>query len=1206
MPSRDTTSAGALGGSSNEHAAELRARVGALLASAVIRDEPLAACGLDIGAPHRAMVMRAEGDEPVDDLVVALDDDSRVFVQVKLKAGLTNDPDTPLGKALAQFIRAVRSGLSQSDQLVLASADLSGPLKHLAAVLDRDRLVEPGGPAPAERAALEQFREAARRQGATDDEFADVCKRLTIWGTNPTKGDAAGFLISRLDGNVAHTGKGTQAARALADIIRELARRRGGLDAVGLVRALAAREVPLAEGVSAVATVAMARTLKNYQARVAEIGSTLRLIGVPGDLGRLPFQHADAGIEVKVADEEHASSRELEHAFRRRGRVVLEGNPGGGKSTALRTLGAIAGSREDWPVPIRVHLQHLVKATDALTKVVIAHATGDLPSIEAAPLGAALERELAAGNLLLLLDGLDEVRHGRSALIERLSEWFDHLPPGVEIVVATRPSAASDAATLGLPVLRLQPPDHPRALVRAILDGVRPRSADDAWTDSREDWLDSAFERDPQLTATPLSVVVLTLIAARASGPSSLPTARAHLLKRALEDIVSGWELDYRQRGTPSVGPLETTRAEEALMIAFRVLGCAAVFAEPPTRSEIEAQVADRLREEFPLKPADGRSTAHDAIAFWDEAGLIAFDEDTLGLTLRPLGELAAAWDVALREEPQRRAWVADARWLEDFWETLALAAVLAPDVAEEWAAGLRRDGEEAELAAFAAALHDGLQLAQGVIDGVATGVAERQLADADAVEPTARTLVAMPLSADARARLRPQLAARARPGRAVLVEALVTARWNEEGPEADERLRACIIEGREKPPDPPLPEPNVLVIPERDSLYDDAYEAAAIRLAGGTRADAELVMSAFDDGRFEFIHDLRTTLRTAGHRDLADSIGSRLNIGGVFASWKDEDFEGAERRLMAWAATLAEPVDLDPEQRRRLDELGDLFESAGFNWIRPSWTEKRAALAAGWIKIAAVLGGFDLGVIAAQARIVLDDMEGEYGTEKLAYDKGSQATLNRWDRLQDPTAALQHLVEMLGLASHQVMERVGRAVAYAPAELGAVRLLEARVKVLLGWSRWYVSRLIVLIAPDGAERAKALAADTDPILRSIGAWYLAYRYLKSDGASGHEIFALLEDPDESVREAIVNGLAILNERLDEPAKQALKELRAAPRQPWVCRNCGDLNPPQPRSACVGCSTSGPDVVGAVSDLLGDRQHKPYRFVSRRRQVRRH
>src|SRR5438270_342538 len=82
--------------------------------------------------------------------------------------------------------------------------------------------------------------------------------------------------------------------------------------------------------------------------------------------------------------------------------------------------------------------------------------------------------------------------------------------------------------------------------------------------------------------------------------------------------------------------------------------------------------------------------------------------------------------------------------------------------------------------------------------------------------------------------------------------------------------------------------------------------------------------------------------------------------------------------------------------------------------------------LAREWIRIAAVLGGFDLGLIAGEALIVLDDLDRDRGTETLVYDNGRGKKLDRWDRLDGAPAALRHLVSMLGISSHQVTGRVG------------------------------------------------------------------------------------------------------------------------------------------------------------------------------------
>src|SRR4051794_14497371 len=88
-----TAPASALGGSHNERGSEYRAYVGALLASCVLREESLAAIQLT-SSPGQAVLLEAEGDRPVDDLVIETAEGRRTFFQAKASAGLTRG-DTP-------------------------------------------------------------------------------------------------------------------------------------------------------------------------------------------------------------------------------------------------------------------------------------------------------------------------------------------------------------------------------------------------------------------------------------------------------------------------------------------------------------------------------------------------------------------------------------------------------------------------------------------------------------------------------------------------------------------------------------------------------------------------------------------------------------------------------------------------------------------------------------------------------------------------------------------------------------------------------------------------------------------------------------------------------------------------------------------------------------------------------------------------------
>ena len=111
MSSSVTASAGALGGAADEAGSEYRARVGALLATAVFRRSLLADLGLGAIPTSAAALLQVESDDPVDDLVVHMTDGARVYVQAKLSAGLTTSSNSPFIAALNQFARAARQGL---------------------------------------------------------------------------------------------------------------------------------------------------------------------------------------------------------------------------------------------------------------------------------------------------------------------------------------------------------------------------------------------------------------------------------------------------------------------------------------------------------------------------------------------------------------------------------------------------------------------------------------------------------------------------------------------------------------------------------------------------------------------------------------------------------------------------------------------------------------------------------------------------------------------------------------------------------------------------------------------------------------------------------------------------------------------------------------------------------------------------------------
>ncbi|HEX5309376.1 MAG TPA: NACHT domain-containing protein [Solirubrobacteraceae bacterium] len=1187
MSSQATASVGALGGSANEQGGELRACVGALLASTVIAARPLAETGLALeGFVGTGLI--AEADHPVDDLVVTSGTNGLVFVQVKERVGVDTRPGSPLAKSVAQFAAALKIGLAGDDWLVLACARPSHDLVALGALLDRRRTEHSGGPSGPERRALEKLETIALRHIARE-EFPELLARMVIWKTDPRSGDGRAALIARLESHVCAPGQGAYAARELTGIVRDLARLRGGSDALGLAQTLADCGVDLRCGLTAKSPVAAARALAEHRARMTHLGRTLSLFGAPAALADLPLDAADAEVRVDVAEEERSHGHALELAQRRRGRCLLLGPPGGGKSTALRAVCAHAAERPTWPVPVLVHLKRVSRAGPVVGERIIAAACAEAPPPEREALRSGLESELARGNVLFALDGLDEVRRGRRALVGELIDWMRDLPAPAELVLATRPVAASEGRRLGLPELSLRTPEHTERTVEAILQAAAPAQESENWVSKRSAWVSAALAKN-RLAATPLTVVTLSLLAAHAEEVTALPSDRADILLRLVQDVIETWELEQRHRGEAAIGPLQDSRAREAVAVTLRTLGGLVLASQPVSAAQAATAVHDALAAEFMLAPGDARSAADDAISFWTEAGLFALEDRELTALLRPVAELAHAWSGALAGEQAQERWLAQMRSTEETWPALALGAGLSAPLAREWLQAASKQTSVFELEALAAAARDGVAFAAEDLVALVDGDALRLLTDPQLAERTALALLSLPLDAPLRERLAEPLSAGVPAARRAIVRVLQLTRWHRTDAHTVSELREFIA-SQPPPPREKLLRPGndgvlEMLIAARDDPYQRAFEAAAVCLAAGTRADAELVVSRFKDGSFEFRKALGDALRGAGHGDLAEALDAELHAAYAKfkAPWQDVDFDAHTRATLALIAELADDGPLEPLQRRRLDELADFTATASLNWVRPGWTEKRPAPARAWIGAVAALGGFDPRVLAAQARLVAEELADGDDTDSLIYDGGERRVLQgEWSGIADSDAMLRGLIGCIGVLPRQTQGAILAAITSAPDRAQAVALLETRIERVHIWAREFAGLLLLLLAPNPQEMTERWLAGEDPMLRSAAAEWLSARV--AGGEDGEEqLLRCLRDADEGVRSQAISHLE--DARLSPSLCEELLKLLASEVRPWMCSHCGAENSAGKR-ACGECHIVGPEVRKRAERLLG-------------------
>lgn len=1184
-------SRGSIGGSANERGSEFRGLVGAGLAEAILSGVRLC----DVGVPGllmRPTLLAVESDDDVDDLVVTDAAGGRVFFQAKLEAGLGQDTRAPMGKAVSQFAAAITRGLGLDDRLVLVTERPTGGVRLLGDVLERERRPAHGARSEPESRAAEAFARLAR-QFLDQDGVDDLFRRLIIWPVD--SGSYATAIAARLELSVTASGAGDAGWRALVDIIQELARLRAGADSRSLVADLVRRGVPLSDSVEPRSPTARARALAAFRARVRTRGERLEFFGIAGELGSRPLHDIDCDVKVVEDGGTREIAEDLETAVRRRSRVLLIGEAGGGKSTALRALAAFAARNVGWPTPISAHVGPLLTAEGGLTDRLLELAVADTPSQERAALRRALADEISAGEALVILDGFDELRARKwASAARRLKAWFDSLPASIEVVLAARPvaSGADAAGGLGLDPYLLQAPDRAWNTVDAILRATDPsqsaegraaNATDSAWVRERRDWISSAFARDSILESRPLMVVIITVLAARATVLAQLPRTRAWILLRVLQETPDRWELDQRE-GDLTIGRLHGTEAEHAITQTLDHLCMIAVTAPETIRSELGAQVTEILAEKFGLPSGSAASAADDAISFWVRAGMFVVDDDQVIARVRPLAEvgLAAQWVGTDHTELPSR--VADARADRGLWETLALAAGLSREVVNAWAKAASEDGDADEIVALVDASREG---ERPDADAVAALLdrAPGLLADPEDAERVGEALALLGLTPTQRELLRAQVLNAVRPERQLMMRALLISIWQEKTADDYRVLRDFVASPwpatkRERSDDD---EVWVIADDSVDSTYQHAHEQALLCVAPLSRSDAELAVTNYHAGGIATGHELRWLLDRAGYDDLADQIAQRWQMG--VGSWLKDD-PATTPQFLTWISELAPARVMSFDERRHLEELADLFESASLNHVFPHMLARHPQEYPRWIGAVATLGGFDVSLLSAEARSFLRELSDDATSEFFIYKDGRERRADKWERVADITAMLDDLAGTLGTLPQPASQQLMYAFASCPDhEQAAARAMEILPQLRI-WAATLAARIIlVCLAEISEERATEQASrwlnHEEPMVRIAAAWWFSIS-LQLAPANDAEWRRSLEDSDWSVRRAALSRLEEV--ALNSNQVRRLEALASEHAGNYTCSRCGTVN--KSTSACTNCHSQAPRIRQRVEEIL--------------------
>jgi hypothetical protein len=1174
--------ANSAGGAGDEAGGEYRRGVAALFAAYGLNGLPFP----DLPFPSPAVVQKValETDDPVDDVVVSFNA-GRLFVQAKRALGLNR----PLREAVDQWIRAVDDpGFDETrDYVAIASGSLTGTAEALRQALVQIR-------AGSTKLTVRQQKSVDSLQRMLEDTGASVTvqnrvvrRALILRLEVEEQGDddaARGALL--LDAHVVAKGTGSVAWTTLVAIAGRAARLRIGHSIEGWLEELRKRELELtadAEASRAAYLEARERALRAYRKRIIELGQKIDLTGLGAIIPPIPFADIDAGLEVFDPDRSDRSKHPLLWQLRRRGRVLLTGLPGGGKTVALRSTAAMWARRPGWTTPIIVSLRPLADSDATrdrpLRERILDLAIADLATRDRALARDALDQALERGEAILFLDGLDEAADRRLDLTSEIADLVAAVHPDTDVVLATRDVGYVGAhALLRFADLRLAAPGDASRAASAVLKAVaktRDVEQREAWIESREEWVSRALGRDHQLSETPLIPILLALVAAD-SDTEELPKTRAAILSRVVRDIVARHEI---RRGS-SLSGVGVGQERAVLLEAFPLIA-RVVSKQGGTapRAEIADVLAVHLSQRWGLAPGPAEITAQEILVFWDESGVFVAQgqKQLTSPRLRLLLEIGAAMDAAASPN-DAETFVRRAAAHSNQHETLVLAAGLSPEIADALIATAVESSDVEVAFAAADAVDQGAQVSNERISQLANRIVQDVRASDRKSWRAATKALHLPLGEKAEDLVVAALAVLPREyhlvGQALaalnrgvhgdetdrLLEQVLRL---EELPELDRPRRSAENEGARMVLDLSLLAP--------DSTVAEVRQRAAERLLP-TRPDLAPVIAA-GLGQVEVgnTNELAALLSRCGHGDLAKRAlaelyqGIRANIDSL---GRLGDMDAETRGFVSIIASLGEPTQLSPVDERRLPTLAMFLEAINYNHAG-RWPLKPEviALRATWCRLVAQLGDLDLDQLAAEATVLLAEIEVEHNFDPLFSLIGiAEADRTGWGRVDDQDAGAALAVRMLG-ASHGTALVAAEALAGHPKRDETGARIRARISQLpLDRKRpavWACLRLSDAIDESTAE----LAGHDDSAVRAAVAALIDW----FPGGKPQELAAILaRDPVRQVQLALLEQLE--STEASAPALVSLiEEIALGEPQPFTCFHCGAENNSDATS-CDSCN----------------------------------
>jgi hypothetical protein len=666
---------GSAGGAANESGSLHRAGVAAVLAVHGLLDQPVS------NIPGKVPVqIRLETLEATDDIACEMGDGSTWFIQAKRTAGF----DKALRSTIQQWSE---QSFEDEDSLVLAAATLKSGLGKLQSTLDRlstDPMAILSPSAESRLTALLRNIEAIA-PGRGHDLLRHV--RLLECPVEHETDASFAHAAAMLDGTIVPIGKGQAAFRSLRAFFQAAAAERRRTSPADWIHALTADGLEVfadAKGVTGARERARVQALRDYRdawgSRLDHLDLSLLLDGVPGiHIEGLVYDYQVSW--PKNSKKDHTAS--LYTTIRRNDRFIVTGLPGMGKSSALVQVAAALASDDAAPIPILLDLkaigQQISTRSDINVSLLMSQASRLGSRTDPTVLEAALHAEAARGNVIFLVDGLDETLDRATVTAAGLADILPRLHPKCGFILTTRSNALLAARQTGLPTVELVTPNDLFESLCTLLRAMSAIKAPDqsqGWLTEKVAWLKNSMKDHHDIWKVPL---LATLTTYRAAHGGSSPTHAASLLHDVIQDSVNKWE--YHRKSAPPGGNDQALRPQ-MLIEGFSAIGHALNTRGDLSANEAEEIVVNEISRWGMSEPIN-RELSRQILWFWDNSvGIFVDVNGRIQARSRQFAELGDAYWASERD--RRSSWLATALTKSSKREAVQIAAITDANVVHD------------------------------------------------------------------------------------------------------------------------------------------------------------------------------------------------------------------------------------------------------------------------------------------------------------------------------------------------------------------------------------------------------------------------------------------------------------------------------------------------------------------------------------------